>query len=196
MSTATRPGTSNPSAHTSPWRLVNLSLGIAAPSSLAGLVGYIPPLKPTGWFLAPFISPGTLQAASPIAVFAARVGSNTWMLASLLMILWWALRLHRKLEAPVSKNAQAGLVVAWAGSVAATWVWLNGTPYGLVNYVFFGFLAGIIAVVLFLTGIVCALVEWVSMLRYRKRVSPYVPIGLICCATIPPILLMMPLLLG
>lgn len=180
----------------SSWRLVNLALGLAAVLSFAGASGFVPLIVPARWLLAPWFSPGAMASVPTPIIFTARIGVNLWLIASVFMLLFWFLGLHRSASAPKSRWASIGLTLAWAGNIAFTFIPVmvgRGEAAGALMLV-----AGIILtpvyLVLSVIAVASATIELGVLFRHRESAPQRVPAALLAWAIAPPILSVLPLL--
>ena len=87
-----------PSRAPSVLRLVNLALGLAATVALPGGFGWLWRIVRAHWLL-----PSVMQGLPPITLACARLSVMLALPASVLMLLFAAMGLHRKLTAPTSR---------------------------------------------------------------------------------------------
>ena len=102
-----------PSRAPSVLRLVNLALGLAATVALPGGFGWLWRIVRAHWLL-----PSVMQGLPPITLACARLSVMLALPASVLMLLFAAMGLHRKLTAPTSRMQVGGLAAVWIVYVA------------------------------------------------------------------------------
>lgn len=186
----------------SSWRLVNLALGLAAVLSLAGAIGGSSLLAPSRWILAPWFSPSSMETVPDAIKFISRIGINLWLPASVLLIVFALLGLHRKLAAPRPKFAAAGLACSWTAHVtlAAAMFVLDGKFGGSEAAGAIGLIVGLLALpvyaVLGSVAIIAAVSEIAAMWRFNEPTQARVPVSVLAWAIIPPLLSVVPLLLA
>ena len=180
----------------SSWRLVNLALGLAAVLSFAGASGFVPLIVPARWLLAPWFSPGAMASVPTLTILAARIGVNLWLIASVFMLLFWFLGLHRSATAPKSRWASIGLTLAWSGSIAFTFVPAmvgRGEAAGALMFVA-GIILAPVYLVLTVIALASATIELRALFRHRESALQRVPAALLTWAIAPPVLSVLPLL--
>lgn len=180
----------------SSWRLVNLALGLAAVLSFAGASGFFPMFVPARWLLAPWFSPGATASVPTPIILAARIGVNLWLIASVLMLLFWLLGLHRRVSAPKSRWASIGLTLTWAGNIAFTFIPAmvgRGEAAGALMFVA-GVILAPVYLVLIVVAVVSATIELNALFRHRESALQRVPAALLAWAIVPPVLSVLPLL--
>ncbi len=178
-------------------RLVNLAFGLTALLGLmagVSLDDFLPAkLRFAAWF-----NKSSLVSVSPFALLAANTAYYLWLPSSFLMMIFWLLGLHRKVEAPHLVLASLGLVCAWLLLIGLFIVepMLGSGPNAAAVLV----MAGIFLVPIFLGVLVggagAVVMEFVLLTRHKNKLPPYVPLALVLWALAPPILSMVPILLG
>lgn len=178
----------------SPWRLVNLALGLAAILIYAG--AFIPQLVPSRWLLAPWLTPSSTSALSPATIFATRIGVNFWLPAAVFMLLFCVIGLHRKVGAARRRWASAILLFAWVTSVALTLlpVMAGRSQAGGVLVMVLGMYLGFGYPIIAIAACIAAAAELAAIGRHPAVTPSPGPAALVSWAVIPLLLFMLPLL--
>jgi len=181
----------------SPWRLVNLSLGISALLGFASASGMLPPIAPTRWLVASWITPSATRALPPLAMKAALIGLNLWLPASLLMLLFLVAGLHRRLAVPLPRWTAAGLAVTWTANLVLTFA-PRAVGHGESAASLTMLLSELVLAPAYLALIAIAAVSAGAEILAMTRNSPMptrFPASLLGWAILPPLLLTAPMLL-
>lgn len=180
----------------SSWRLVNLSLGLSSAVGFAGALGVAPYLVPSRWLIAPWLSRNRTADLSIVSVFLARIGINLWLPASVLILVFMLLGLHRRTGAIGARWAAPTLTIVWIlGIVVALVPFMigHGEAAGALMFV-----AGMLLSPLYLAatagGVAAAINEWQAVSKGAAGTDRSSSSGLLCWAVIPPVLLTLPLL--
>ncbi len=96
-------------------RLVNLALGVAGAMALPGGFKWLTDLVQTHWLL-----PGVWAELAPITIAFTSLAITLGLPASMLLLLFLAAGLHRRLHAPRKRANTIGLTVAWI--VYVVWI--------------------------------------------------------------------------
>ncbi|NPC59379.1 hypothetical protein [Caenimonas soli] len=181
----------------SPWRLVNLALGIAALVKLASEFHLVAPLVPSRWLLAPWLTNASMTAVPTFAALLAKIGINLWLPASIFMVIFWLAGLHRKLGAPRVRFASAVLTLGWVIVFAAASAPLLARSQGAF--------AAVVVLAMFLAPayaalgialVVAAAVELAVMLRHSGSTQSRASVALLSWAVLPPLLSVVPMVLA
>lgn len=185
----------------SQWRLVSLALGLAALlNSIGSFVGFTQLLRPTRWLLLSWLSDSSLTDVSPLAVQVMRLGIDLWLLASVLMVIFWMTGLHTRIVARRRVATSLGINLMWLAWAALSFLpYLVGQKYGhgegasALMFVI-GLYALPIVLVLALWSFVAAVGELTALVGQSTLAPPYLPKKLLAWAVIPPVLSMLPVL--
>lgn len=181
----------------SSWRLVNLALGLSSVVSFAGALGLFPDLVPSRWVMAPWL-PSSMATVPIASTLLARIGINLWLPASILILLFVLVGLHRRTGAAGSKGATVALTLAWLTNIAMTFVPLmivRGEAAGAVMFVIGMFLSPLYLAVM-IAASVAAAIEFSAMKRSDASPLGRSQVALLSWAFVPPILSVVPLLLA
>jgi hypothetical protein len=180
--------------------LVNLALGLAAILSFAGVIGLIPSIEPTRWIQGPWLTAGGLESVPRTIIAIAFIGIDVWLPASLLILLFALVGLHRRLAAPRVKLATAALTLAWTfniGLLVALLIFVDrfdGKEAAWAIMLAAGFFLVPVGLLLMAGATAAAIAEVTSMIRHMASARSRVPFPLLGWAFVPPIMFLMPLL--